>query len=89
MDGLIYATSIAAALAADVAHGLGDGLADATVTLSAVALAGSYELLVIIRSAAGLPEQSAQPRQTHDLRQMRAFSMRSAMHSYTACRPAR
>jgi hypothetical protein len=25
-------------------------------------------LLVIIRSAAGLPEQSAQPRQTHDLR---------------------
>ena len=54
---------IAATLAANVAHGLGDGLAGATVAAwPTVALVGSYELLMmIIRSAAGPPEQSAQP----------------------------
>jgi hypothetical protein len=54
---------IAATLAASVAHGPGDGLAGATAAAwPAVALAGSYELLMmIIRSAAGPPEQSAQP----------------------------
>jgi hypothetical protein len=30
-------------------------------------------LLMTIRSTAGLPEQSAQPCATHDLRQMRTF----------------
>ena len=51
------------ALEANVAHGLGDGLAGATVAAwPTVALVGSYELLMmIIRSAAGPPEQSAQP----------------------------
>lgn len=51
----------------------GHGLAGATVPAwPTVALAGSYELLMmIIRSATGPPEQSAQPRETHDLRQMR------------------
>ncbi len=55
--------AIAATLAANVAHGLGDGLAGAAVAAwPAVALAGSYELLMmIIRSAAAPPEQSAQP----------------------------
>jgi hypothetical protein len=54
---------IAATPAANVAHGLGDGLAGATVAAwPTVALAGSYELLMMItRSAAGPPEQSAQP----------------------------
>jgi hypothetical protein len=54
---------IAATLAANVAHGLGDGLASATVAAwPTVALVGAYELLImIIRSAAGPPEQSAQP----------------------------
>jgi hypothetical protein len=54
---------IAATLAANVAHGLGDGLAGATVAAwPTVALVGSYELLMmIIRSAAGPPEQSAKP----------------------------
>jgi hypothetical protein len=54
---------IAATPAANVAHGLGDGLAGATVAAwPTVALAGSYELLMmIIRSAAEPPEQSAQP----------------------------
>ena len=54
---------IAATPAANVAHGLGDGLAGATVAAwPTVALVGSYELLMmIIRSAAGPPEQSAQP----------------------------
>ena len=54
---------IAATLAANVAHGPGDGLAGATAAARpAVALAGSYELLMmIIRSAVGPPEQSAQP----------------------------
>jgi hypothetical protein len=54
---------IAATLAANMAHGLGDGLAGATVAAwPAVALVGSYALLMmIIRSAAGPPEQSAQP----------------------------
>jgi hypothetical protein len=54
---------IAPTLAANVAHGLGDGLAGATVAAwPTVALAGSCELLMmIIRSAAGPPEQSAQP----------------------------
>jgi hypothetical protein len=54
---------IASALAANVAHRLGDGLAGATVAAwPTVALVGSYELLMmIIRSAAGPPEQSAQP----------------------------
>ena len=47
--------AIAATLAANVAHGLGDGPAGATVAAwPAVAPVGSYELLmVIIRSAAG------------------------------------
>lgn len=50
------------------AHGLGDGLAGAKVAAwPTVALAGSHELLMmIIRSAAGPPEQSAQP--TRDAR---------------------
>ena len=54
---------IAATLAANVAHGLGNGPAGATLAAwPTVALAGSYELLMmIIRSAAGPPEQSAQP----------------------------
>jgi hypothetical protein len=54
---------IAATLAANVAHILGDGLAAATVAAwPTVALVGSYELLMMImRSAAGPPEQSAQP----------------------------
>jgi Protein of unknown function (DUF2637) len=54
---------IAATLAANVAHGLGDGLAGATVAAwPTVALVGSYELLMmIISSAAGPAEQSAQP----------------------------
>lgn len=53
---------IAATLAANMAHGLGDGLAGATVAAwPAIALAGSYELLMMITgSAAGPPEQSAQ-----------------------------
>src|ERR1700722_12291897 len=44
---------IAATLAANVAHGLGHGLADATVAAwPAVALVGSYELLMmVIRNA--------------------------------------
>jgi Protein of unknown function (DUF2637) len=64
---------IAATLAANEAHGLGDRVAGATVAASpTVALVGSYELLMmIIRSAAGPPEQSAQPRETHDLRRER------------------
>jgi hypothetical protein len=54
---------IAPTLVANVAHGLGDGLAGAIMTAwPAGALVGSYELLMmIIRSAAGPPEQSAQP----------------------------
>jgi hypothetical protein len=58
---------IAPTLTANVAHGLGDDLAGATVTAwPTVALVGSYELLMmIIRSAAGPPEQSAQSRETH------------------------
>lgn len=54
---------IAATLAASVAHGLGDGLAGAPAAAwPTVALVGSYELLMmIIRSAAESPEQSAQP----------------------------
>jgi len=54
---------IAATLAANVAHGLGDGLAGTTAAARpAVALVGSYELLMtIIRSAAGPPEHAAQP----------------------------
>ena len=54
---------IAATPAANVTHGLGDGLAGTTVAAwPTVALVGSYELLMmIIRSAAGPPEQSAQP----------------------------
>jgi hypothetical protein len=77
--------AIAATLAANVAHCSGNDLAGATVTASqAVALAGSYELLMmIIRSAAGPPEQSAQPRETHDLRHERAFSVRDSMHKYS------
>ena len=69
---------IAATLAANVAHGLGDGLAGATVAAwPTVAVVGSYQLLMmIIRSAAAPPEQSAQPpspRGTHDLRHDRTF----------------
>jgi hypothetical protein len=54
---------IAATPADGVAHSLGDGLAGATMAAwPAVTLAGSHELLMMInRSAAGPPEQSAQP----------------------------
>jgi len=49
---------IAKTVAANAAHGLGDGPADTTPT---VALASSHELLMmIIRSAAGPPQQSMQ-----------------------------
>jgi hypothetical protein len=56
-----------------VAHGLGDGLAGATVAASpSVALVGSYELLMmIIRSAADLLSNQRSARETQDLR-MRA-----------------
>jgi Protein of unknown function (DUF2637) len=51
---------IAATLAANVAHGLGHGLAGAAVAACpAVALAGSYELLMlIIRSAQAQPDEA-------------------------------
>ena len=69
MDGLIYTTSIVMPgsarrkAPANVADGPGNGLTSATVAARpAVALAGSYELLMmIIRSADGPPDQSAQP----------------------------
>ena len=46
-----------------MAHGLGDGLLGATVAAwPTVVLVGSYQpLMMIIRSAAEPPEQSAQP----------------------------
>ena len=48
---------ITATLAANVAHGLGHGLTGAAVAAwPAVALVGSYELLMLIIRAARLPE---------------------------------
>ena len=54
---------IAATLAANVAHGLGHGLAGAAVAACpAVALAGSYELLMlIIRNAQAQPDAALAP----------------------------
>jgi hypothetical protein len=47
---------ITATLAANVAHGLGDGLAGAAVAAwPAVALVGSYELLMVITRSAQVP----------------------------------
>jgi hypothetical protein len=43
-----------------------------------------YELLIMtIRSATGLPQQSARLRGTHDLRQKRTFAPKVAMYKYT------
>ena len=69
-----------ATLAANVAHRPGDDLAGATVAAwPAVAPAGSYELFImIIRSAAGLPKQSARPHGKHDLRQKRMVVLSAA-----------
>ena len=55
---------IAATLAANVAHGLGHGLAGAAVAAwPAVALVGSYELLMlIIRNAQAQPDAALAPR---------------------------
>ena len=67
-------TGIAATLAAAVVHDLGNGRARATAAARPTAApVGSYDLLMmIIRSAAGPPEQSARPRETHDLRHVSA-----------------
>lgn len=70
---------IAATLAANVAHCLGAGLAGATAAAwPAVALVGSYELLmIIIRPAPAPAQQSVQPprrttcgRRVHRIRDM-------------------
>jgi hypothetical protein len=51
---------IAAALAANVAHGLGDGLLGAAVAAwPAAALVGSYELLMVIIRSAQIPAPAA------------------------------
>ena len=50
-----------------------------------VALVGSYELLMMIIHSAAAPEQSAQPRETHDLRHERA-SLVPGRHAYS-CSP--
>jgi len=54
---------IAATLAANVTHGLGQGLAGAAVAAwPAVALVGSYELLtLIIRNAQAQPDAALAP----------------------------
>lgn len=68
-----------------MAHGLGDGLAGATVAASpSVALVGSYELLMmIIRAAAGLLSNQRSARETQDLRQLRAFGEHDGPHKYS------
>jgi hypothetical protein len=51
--------SVAATLAANVAHGLGHGLLGAAVAAwPAVALVGSYELLMVIIRSAQMPQQA-------------------------------
>jgi hypothetical protein len=74
---------IAATPAANVAHGLGDGLAGATVAASpSVALVGSYELLMmIIRAAADLLSNQRSARETQGLRHDSAFPRQLGMHS--------
>jgi hypothetical protein len=59
---------------ANAAYCPGDDLTGTTVAAwPTVALVGSYQvLMMIIRSAAGPPEQSARPRETHDLRHVSA-----------------
>jgi hypothetical protein len=59
----LLGVGVAATLAANIAHGLGHGLAGAAVAAwPAVALVGSYELLMmIIRGAQVLPDATAAP----------------------------
>jgi hypothetical protein len=53
---------IVATLAANVAHGLGDGIIGATVAAwPALALVGSYELLMVIIRGAQLPPSAPRP----------------------------
>jgi hypothetical protein len=59
----LLGSGIAATLAASVAHGLGHGLAGAAVAAwPAAALAGSCELLMIIRSAQARPDTAVRSR---------------------------
>jgi Protein of unknown function (DUF2637) len=55
----LFSLGIAATLAANVAHGLGHGLAGAAVAAwPAVALVGSYELLMMVSLGAGGPRSA-------------------------------